>query len=59
MNQCDGCMSGLLLDDDGMHRAASGHPVMLCQAHKYASDTDGKEVVSKSLAEQLRQYKGD
>ena len=43
-NQCDGCQSGAILDDEGMHRTSSGRPVMACQAHKYVSSPEQAKV---------------
>jgi hypothetical protein len=35
VNQCDGCQAGATLDDNGVHRAPSGHAMMVCQSHRY------------------------
>lgn len=56
-NQCDGCCRGLLLDDYGMHRADSGHPVMACQRDRYAqpaSDSIPRARLDELLAAEKR-----
>jgi len=42
-NQCDGCDRGLQVCDDGLHRAPSGHPVMVCTRNKYTHPIQPKK----------------
>ena len=37
MNQCDGCIRGLPLNDAGHHADKNGHPVMACTKDRYAA----------------------
>ena len=42
MNQCDGCLRGLPLDTNGMHRTlVTGYTVMGCTKERYVMCTCG------------------
>ena len=51
-NQCDGCLRGLPVDDQGIHRD-EGHSVMVCQKPRYVApvaqpDTESVPAVFRS-----------